>query len=267
MNVLDDRTDVPDRFSTAVYTVSEAARYLDVPASTLTTWAHGYRRHPHGYREVLGAPILTTLPAQFGLAHALASRRLYTDGAEVLFDYAEAAADPGLVRAASELVVVRNGQRVFNAIVSPPAPRPDPPGHPEGLPELFLNRSLGRRQIPELLRAAGLRRDHPGRRLAGPRQPRRKGRADEKTTASATGPRNAPPSSTTTSACSTSPSSTNSPRPHPARPVPVHRLPRWAAPNRPRQLTARRDDVHLMRVSTRTASTRPATTGRAMAVQ
>ena len=159
MSVLDDRTDVPDRFSTALYTVGEAARYLDVPASTLTTWAHGYRRHPHGQREVVGAPILTTLrrpgargpvipfiglaegvvltamrrsgvplqrirpaleqlDAQFGLAHALASRRLYTDGAEVLFDYAEAAADPGLVRAASELVVVRNGQRVFNAIVA-----------------------------------------------------------------------------------------------------------------------------------------------------
>ena len=31
------------------------------------------------------------------------------------------------------------------------------PGHPEGLPELFLDRSLGRRQVPELLRAAGLR--------------------------------------------------------------------------------------------------------------
>ncbi len=159
MSGLDDRTDVPDRFFTVLYTVGEAARYLDVPASTLTTWAHGYRRHPHGQREVVGAPILTTLPrpgvrgpvipfiglaegvvltamrrsgvplqrirpaleqldAQFGLAHALASRRLYTDGAEVLFDYAEATADPGMVRAASELVVVRNGQRVFNAIVA-----------------------------------------------------------------------------------------------------------------------------------------------------
>jgi hypothetical protein len=32
-----------------------------------------------------------------------------------------------------------------------------PPGHPEGLPDLFLDRSLGRRQVPALLRAAGLR--------------------------------------------------------------------------------------------------------------
>lgn len=30
-------------------------------------------------------------------------------------------------------------------------------GHPKGLPELFLDRSLGRRQVPDLLRAAGLR--------------------------------------------------------------------------------------------------------------
>ena len=29
-------------------------------------------------------------------------------------------------------------------------------GHPAGLPPLFLDRSLGRRQVPELLRAAGL---------------------------------------------------------------------------------------------------------------
>ena len=40
-------------------------------------------------------PALEQLDAQFGLAHALASRRLYTDGAEVLFDYAEAAPIPG----------------------------------------------------------------------------------------------------------------------------------------------------------------------------
>ena len=30
-------------------------------------------------------------------------------------------------------------------------------GHPDGLPELFLDRSLGRRQVPDLLRTAGLR--------------------------------------------------------------------------------------------------------------
>lgn len=159
MSVVEQRADAVDRFSTALYTVSEAGRFLDVPASTLSAWAHGYRNRPQGRPEVVGAPILTTLPRrgprwpvipfiglaegavltairrsgvpmqrirpaieqldrQFGLAHALASRRLYTDGAEVLFDYAEATDDPDLVRAASELVVVRNGQRMFNEVVA-----------------------------------------------------------------------------------------------------------------------------------------------------
>lgn len=31
-----------------------------------------------------------------------------------------------------------------------------PSGHPQGLPDLFLDRSLGRVQVPTLLRAAGL---------------------------------------------------------------------------------------------------------------
>jgi len=39
--------------------------------------------------------------------------------------------------------------------VSPSSPPPS--GHPAGLPELFLDRSLGRIQVPRLLRAAGLR--------------------------------------------------------------------------------------------------------------
>lgn len=29
--------------------------------------------------------------------------------------------------------------------------------HPDGLPDLFLDRSLGRKKLPELLRAEGLR--------------------------------------------------------------------------------------------------------------
>ena len=159
MSVVDERADVLDRFSMALYTVPEAARYLDVPTSTLSLWAHGYRNRPPGRREVVGAPILTTVPrrvvrlpintfiglaegvvltairrsgvpmqrirpaleqfdTQIGLSHALASRRLYTDGAEGLFDYAEATDDPHLVRAARGLVVVRNGQRVFNEVVA-----------------------------------------------------------------------------------------------------------------------------------------------------
>ncbi|MHB1739113.1 MAG: DUF433 domain-containing protein [Actinomycetes bacterium] len=157
-DVLTPGAGVPDRFEVPLYTVSEAARYLDVPASTLRTWANGYRHHVSGKADVVGAPVLTALPRrparavrvpfiglaegmvlaavrrsgvplqrirpaltrladEFGMEHALASRRLYTDGAEVLFDYAQSSDDEESARAARELVVVRQGQRVFNAIV------------------------------------------------------------------------------------------------------------------------------------------------------
>ena len=146
-----------DRFGTPLYTVAEAARYLDVPDSTFRSWTHGYHRRSSDRAEVSGAPILTTvartaaqgpvipfiglaeglvltalrrsgvalqrirpalsrLAADFGLEHALASRRLYTDGAEVLFDYADDT-DHDTARAVRSLVVVRNGQRVFNEVV------------------------------------------------------------------------------------------------------------------------------------------------------
>lgn len=64
-------------------------------------------------------PALTRLESELGLQHALASRRLYTDGAEVRFDYAEHGDDQAAARAARELVVVRNDQRVFNESSSP----------------------------------------------------------------------------------------------------------------------------------------------------
>ena len=50
-----------DRFSSPLYTVAEAARYLDVPATTLATWAKGYRRARTGRPEVTGSPVLTTV--------------------------------------------------------------------------------------------------------------------------------------------------------------------------------------------------------------
>jgi uncharacterized protein (DUF433 family) len=62
-------------------------------------------------------PALKVLGDQIGLAHALASSALYTDGAELLFDFAQHrggdAAD-----AVRELVVLRSGQRVFHEIVA-----------------------------------------------------------------------------------------------------------------------------------------------------
>lgn len=144
------------RFDTALYTTAETARAVGVNPSTLTTWVRGYERHPRGRPAVKGAPTVTALPAAKGLPsipfvglsealvlaairqagvplqrirpalevltkglgvqHALASKRLYTDGAELLFDYAEKSADPD-APAVRELVVVRNQQHVFAEVV------------------------------------------------------------------------------------------------------------------------------------------------------
>lgn len=61
-------------------------------------------------------PAVQVLRDELGLPHVLASKRLYTDGAEVLYDFAERSDDPdaGNVR---QLVVVRHGQYVFNEVV------------------------------------------------------------------------------------------------------------------------------------------------------
>lgn len=138
------------RFTVPLYTVAEAARFLGVPSSTFSTWAKGYVRRPPGRPEVEGAPIVTNIAAEpryptvpfvglaegmvlaafrkagvslqhirravavlqreIGVDHALASRRLYTDGAVILFDYAESEHD-------DELTVVVTQQRVFSPIV------------------------------------------------------------------------------------------------------------------------------------------------------
>jgi uncharacterized protein (DUF433 family) len=141
------------RFDVPLYTVGEAARILDVPATTFRGWVRGYVRHSPGRPDVSGDPIVSALPPQdseptvpfigiaegvvlaairrqgvplqrirpaldalqseLGIKHALASRKLYTDGAELLFDFAPDETRP----AVRELVVVRNGQRVFTEIV------------------------------------------------------------------------------------------------------------------------------------------------------
>jgi uncharacterized protein (DUF433 family) len=61
-------------------------------------------------------PALEVLSRDLGIQHALASHRLYSDGAEILFDYAESSSDPDapLVR---QLMVVRNQQWVFSDAV------------------------------------------------------------------------------------------------------------------------------------------------------
>ena len=66
-------------------------------------------------------PAILMLERELGIAYALASERLFTDGVELLFDYAERASRTRQDRVASEavreLVVVRSGQRVFVDVV------------------------------------------------------------------------------------------------------------------------------------------------------
>ena len=115
------------RFDEPLYTVAEAARMIAVPPSTLATWTRGYLRDRAGRSPVIGEAVVTAFPAEgrspsipfVGLAeavvlaavrrsgvpmqrvrpalaalelemhlrHALASQRLYSDGAEILYDF------------------------------------------------------------------------------------------------------------------------------------------------------------------------------------
>ena len=139
------------RFTAPRYTVPEAARFLGVPSTTFSHWARGYEVHFPDRRPVKKGPIITALAgrgrepsvpfiglteglvvaafrragvslqhirraveilkAQIGIEHALASRKLYTDGASVLFDYAEREGDEQLTH-----VVTQQG--VFAPVVA-----------------------------------------------------------------------------------------------------------------------------------------------------
>jgi uncharacterized protein (DUF433 family) len=137
------------RFTVPAYSPREAARFLGVPESTLSTWASGYQRSHPGRRPTVSEPILTALRTnqgrrlpfiglvegmvaaafrstgvsmqhlrralallqeELGIEHALASRKLYTDGAAILYDFARTEAE-------DLLTVVVTGQRVFTAAV------------------------------------------------------------------------------------------------------------------------------------------------------
>jgi uncharacterized protein (DUF433 family) len=63
-------------------------------------------------------PAIRVLEEQMGLRQALASERLKTDGAEVLWDYGQLTDDPAEKDAVGDLVVVRNGQGVFKSVVT-----------------------------------------------------------------------------------------------------------------------------------------------------
>ena len=144
-------TPLDSRFTQPLYSVTEAASYVGVPRSTLDTWARGYERRPREGRVVHGEPLLTmtattglTIPfiglaeamvlaafretglplqrirpaldrlrAEHELHHALASQKLYSDGANVLYDYARSHDDKQL----RLLTVVSSGQRVFHEVI------------------------------------------------------------------------------------------------------------------------------------------------------
>jgi uncharacterized protein (DUF433 family) len=136
-------TDDP-RIARAVFNLRETAAYLDLSRSTVHRWAQpGNGTHPlitslptvHreatipfiGFAEAYvlssfrkaGLPLQRIRPAveilakEIGVDHALASKSLYTDGAEVLFDYGSRNGSQDLM----DLTVVRTQQRQFTKVV------------------------------------------------------------------------------------------------------------------------------------------------------
>jgi uncharacterized protein (DUF433 family) len=137
------------RFTVPLYSQAEAARYVDMPPSTLRDWAQqGSKRHEHpmvtrlpavggrqptvpfiGLAEAMflsalrraGVPMqqirpaLTVVEERLGVAHALASRRLFAAGPQLLWEVAtegELGADQRRA-----LIVLRDGQYVFREVI------------------------------------------------------------------------------------------------------------------------------------------------------
>ena len=119
------------RFSAPLYTLQQVGQFLRVPRSTLVHWrpfVHHIEGSPRqapsvtfiGMAEayVLAAfrhagiplqrirPAIEVLTNKIGLEHALASRHLYTDGAEILYEWGD-----------NQLAIVRNGQYVIRDIL------------------------------------------------------------------------------------------------------------------------------------------------------
>lgn len=62
-------------------------------------------------------PAIEWLRENLGLDNVLASERLYTDGAEVLYDYGRRSDDPADAEAVDMLVVARNQQGVYRPVI------------------------------------------------------------------------------------------------------------------------------------------------------
>jgi uncharacterized protein (DUF433 family) len=131
----DHRSTVP------VFTLRECATYLETPLATLHQWARPKDGAPLvtmfepagrqatvpfvGFAEafVLGVlrkagvpmqrirPAVARLSDEIGLDHALATQRIYTDGAELIFDYAKSSDDEAL------FTVVRTGQEHLAGVI------------------------------------------------------------------------------------------------------------------------------------------------------
>ena len=148
------REDQDIRFTEPLYTLTEAARYLRVRPDTFGNWAKGYERHFPDRSSVKKGPVVTAFPGkrgtprvpfvglseamvlaafrrsglpmqrirpavrilqqEIGLDHALASQRVHSDGAEILYDFAERYDEDEI----GMLVVVRSGQHVFRPVVA-----------------------------------------------------------------------------------------------------------------------------------------------------
>jgi uncharacterized protein (DUF433 family) len=157
VTILEAEPAAVDKFAAPLYTQAEASRYLGLSESTFRDWARGYhkviggrevtglpvitavgrrgQRGPaipfvglaEGYAlaaiRKTGVPLQRIRPAlerlndEMAMHHALASQRLFTDGAEVLFDFAAKVGGDD-AEAVRELVVVRDGQRVLTEVVS-----------------------------------------------------------------------------------------------------------------------------------------------------
>ena len=62
-------------------------------------------------------PAIDALQEEIGVEHALASRRLFTDGAELLYDFGDSRRGTDEGERALELVVARSGQLVFADLI------------------------------------------------------------------------------------------------------------------------------------------------------